>query len=56
MGTTTITYKDMVMRFGKPNAKDLLLCIEKLAKIKDSIVDIDAEKRLQKALDALDKV
>jgi len=51
-----ITYQDLVVRYGDPLALDLLLTIEKLARVKDHPHQFDEDVRLQKALDALNKV
>ena len=48
-----ITYNDMEMRFGKKPARDLLLCLERMARIQSDILHIDADRRLEKALSAL---
>jgi hypothetical protein len=50
-----ITYQDLIVRFGRPMAFDLLLKIERLARIRDDISRFDEEARLQKALAALDE-
>lgn len=51
-----ITYQDLVRRYGQPMAFDLLLSVEKLAKIRDDISAADEETRFQKALNALDNI
>lgn len=51
-----ITYEDLVTRYGNHLAFDLLLTIEKLAKIKMDIQQHDENVRLQKALDALSNI
>lgn len=48
-----ITYNDMVQRFGKNRARDLLICMERLGIIRAEIIDMDFDKRLEKALLAL---
>ncbi len=50
-----ITYADLVKRYGESRAFDLLLTVERLAKIKNNIVHLDEETRLQKAFDAMNK-
>jgi hypothetical protein len=52
----TVTYKDMVARYGDTQAFDLLLTVEKLAKIKSDLHMLDEETRFQRALDALDEI
>jgi hypothetical protein len=52
----TITYKGIVARYGSAQAFDLLLIVERLAKIQDNIETLDEETRFQRALDALDQV
>ncbi|MEJ0061880.1 MAG: hypothetical protein WDO70_01400 [Alphaproteobacteria bacterium] len=49
-----MTYKNLVDRYGQDMAFDLLITIEKMAKIRDSIT-LDEEERLQRALAVLDK-
>ena len=51
-----IKYSDMVKRHGEVMAFDLLLSVEKLAKIKDDINLADEETRFQRALDALNQI
>jgi hypothetical protein len=51
-----ITYNDMVTRYGSIQAFNLLLMVEKLAKIRDEISLIDEETRFQRALDALNDI
>lgn len=48
-----IKYQDLVDRYGSAAAFDLLLSVERLAKIKSDIIDFEEEVRFQKALDAL---
>lgn len=55
MSNPTITYHDLVTRYGQDMAFDFLLTIEKLAKVKDSPVEMDEEARLQRALAQLDQ-
>jgi hypothetical protein len=50
-----ITYADLVKRYGESRAFDLLLTVERLAKIKGNIVHLDEEARLQKAFEALNQ-
>jgi hypothetical protein len=53
----TMTYHDLVARYGKDMAFDLLVTIEKMAKIEHDIAAAsDEETRLQHALDMLDKM
>ena len=49
----SITYSELIDRYGSELAHDLLITIEKSAKIRDSIIHIDENTRLQRALDAL---
>ncbi len=51
-----LTYNDLVRRYGNTQAFDLLLTIEKLARIKDYITHMDEETRLKRALEALNNV
>ena len=51
----SLTYNDLVARYGKDLAFDLLLSIEKVAKTRDDTVPLSEEARLQKALAALDE-
>lgn len=48
-----LTYQDLVTRYGTTAAYGILLTVEKVARIKNSIADIDEESRLQKALTAI---
>ena len=52
----TVTYTDMVNRYGNTAAFDLLLSVERLAKIKDEINLADEETRFQRALEALNQI
>ncbi len=51
-----VTYQDLVVRYGDTLAFDLLLTIEKLARIKDSLHLSDENTRLQKSLEALENI
>jgi hypothetical protein len=51
-----LTYKDLVARYGAVMASDLLLTIEKTAHIRSEDYLADEETRLQKALEALDRI
>jgi hypothetical protein len=54
---TVMTYHDLVARYGKDMAFDLLVTIEKMAKIKHDIAaESDEEARLQLALAMLDQM
>lgn len=55
MTPAPLTYRELVTRYGMDMAFDLLLVIEKMAKIKNSIQETDEEARLQRALQALDQ-
>ncbi len=48
-----VTYKELVDRFGKNNARDLMRCIERLAEIRNDIIEMDSDKRFENALKAL---
>ena len=48
-----ITYQDLVVRYGNAAAFDLLLSVERLAKINSDIINLEEEERFQKALQAL---
>jgi len=56
MAQTTLTYKDLVTRYGEAMAFDLLVIIEKMANARDGLIEMDEETRLEKALVKLDKV
>jgi hypothetical protein len=51
-----ITYNDLVERYGRVMAFDLLLLVERLAKIRDDIATFDEETRFQRAVEALNEV
>lgn len=51
-----VTYKGIVARYGDAQAFDLLVIVEKLAKIQDNIHALDEETRFQRALEALDNM
>lgn len=48
-----ITYQDLIARYGSTRAFDLLLTVEKLAKIKNDIDTFDEGARFERALEAL---
>ena len=51
-----VTYQDLVVRYGNIQAFDLLMTIEKLARIKADIIYLDEEERLKRALEALNAI
>ena len=51
-----ITYTDLVGCFGKDNAHQLLLAVEKVAQIQNDIILIDQDIRFKKALEALNEI
>lgn len=50
-----LTYQGLVNRYGTPMAFDLLISIEKLAKIKSGTILYDEETRFQRAWEILNK-
>ncbi|MBI1207278.1 MAG: hypothetical protein GC191_08315 [Azospirillum sp.] len=54
-----MTYADLAARYGEPQAFDLLLTIERLAHVRDTIgnniLPLDEEARLRRALAALNQ-
>ncbi|MFY9286899.1 MAG: hypothetical protein WAO98_00185 [Alphaproteobacteria bacterium] len=50
-----ITYNEMVARYGKLAAIQLLQLIERVANTNDKIIPVDRNERLQNAFDAMNK-
>jgi hypothetical protein len=48
-----VTYTELVERFGRTQAHDLLLTLEKTAKVKANTVYQDEQTRLQRVMAAL---
>jgi len=55
MAQPLLTYNDLVTRYGTATAFDLLVTLEKAAKITASPAGLDEEARLQRAMQALDQ-
>jgi hypothetical protein len=53
---TLATYQDLVVRHGNLRAFYLLLTLERLAQIKNDIVNMDEDVRFQRALEALNHI
>lgn len=53
---TLATYQDMVVRHGNLSAYYLLLTLERLAQIRNDILNMDEDVRFRAALEALDDI
>jgi hypothetical protein len=51
-----VKFSDLVTRYGNVSAYDLLLSVEKLAKIGCESILSDEETRFQRALEALNQI
>ncbi len=51
-----ITYQELVDRWGRELAFDILLTVEKSAKTRSDVIYLDEEKRFARALQALSDV
>jgi|GEM_PF-2666815 len=58
MGEPSLTYADLENRYGEVMAYDLLLTIERLARVQDEVAKAmsDNDERLQRAMGRLESV
>ncbi len=54
--TGVITYTELVEKFGKDSAVGLLLCVERIARIKNDIIQFDRNARWSAALETLNEI